>query len=560
MQQLHLNSYLQGGKYIIKQVLGQGGFGITYLAEHNLLGTKVAIKEFFMKELNNRDEATSQVSVGSKGSHELVMKFRDKFIKEARNIASLNHPNIIRIHDVFEENGTAYYVMEYCEGESLNELLKMHPAGLGEAMAVKYIRQVASALQYIHERKMNHLDVKPANILLDAQGNAVLIDFGLSKQYDAQGDQTSTTPIGVSHGYAPLEQYTGVSEFSPQSDVYSLAATFYKLLTGITPETAGKKQQPLPQSISPSIRVAIEMGMQVFEANRPQSIVAWLQLLDSSVKSSIDDESTQVLQTAWQEEEERRRKAQVEKERREKEEAERAAEKKRLAAEQERLTKQRKEQELAAKNSSSKALFVVLCIIAVIIAIVYFSNNNSAASYRNYSSNQNTTQKQQTPQSAQSQSGTQGYHEATHTGNNASENKRSFGSFSYEQYDNFRGYKIDYPTFMKPKSTSSVNGDGCSFYWDMRNYLTSYASWNALEESISDIFKTEVENTSGTIVYKVQKSNWFVISGKTSDGLIFYQKTVLQNDAIMTGILYHEEIYKEEFKPVIDHIFKKFPN
>lgn len=227
MQQLQPNATLQDGKYIIKKVLGQGGFGITYLAEHDLLGTKVAIKEFFMKDFCNRDETTSHVSVVTESGREQVARFREKFLKEARNIARLRHPNIVRISDVFEENGTAYYVMDYCEGGSLSELLKLHPNGIGEPLALKYIHQVASALEQVHAMKMNHLDIKPANILLDAQGNAVLIDFGLAKQYDVTtGNQTSTTPVGISHGYAPIEQYKqgGVSEFSPATDIYSLGA------------------------------------------------------------------------------------------------------------------------------------------------------------------------------------------------------------------------------------------------------------------------------------------------------------------------------------------------
>ena len=111
--QLTQNSLLQNGKYRIEKVLGQGGFGITYLGEQVALGRKVAIKEFFMKEYCNRNTATSHVSVGSQGSKDTVDRFRLKFIKEAKLIAALNHPNIIRIHDIFEENGTAYYIMEY---------------------------------------------------------------------------------------------------------------------------------------------------------------------------------------------------------------------------------------------------------------------------------------------------------------------------------------------------------------------------------------------------------------------------------------------------------------
>ena len=124
MQTLRDNTTLQGGKYRILRVLGQGGFGITYLAEQTILGRQVAIKEFFVKEFCCRDVSTSHVTFGAEGSRETVIRLREKFLKEARNIAKLNHPNIVKRFDVFEENGTAYYVMEYVEGISLAEKLK----------------------------------------------------------------------------------------------------------------------------------------------------------------------------------------------------------------------------------------------------------------------------------------------------------------------------------------------------------------------------------------------------------------------------------------------------
>ena len=290
--QLKQNALLQGGKYRIERVLGQGGFGITYQAVQVALNRKVAIKEFFMKEYCNRDSETSQVSVGSEGSKELVGKFRKKFIKEAQNRAALNHPHIIRIYDVFEENGTAYYVMEFWDNGSLADLVKRQGA-LDEAEALRYIRQVADALGYIHERKMNHLDVKPGNILLDENRNAVLIDFGLSKRYDEEGNQTSTTPVGISHGYAPLEQYKkgGVGTFSPATDIYSLGATLYKLLTGQTPPEANDVMDDglpaLPSSVSSATASAIEKAMQSSRKNRPQSVAAFISLLSGEGDDTV---------------------------------------------------------------------------------------------------------------------------------------------------------------------------------------------------------------------------------------------------------------------------------
>ena len=230
---------LQDGKYRILKVLGQGGFGITYLAIQVRLDRKVAIKEFFMKNFCERNETTSQVTLGTAGSRETVNSCREKFLKEAKHIAKLDHPNIIRIIDVFDENSTSYYVMDYIEGGSLEN--KLGTTGLSMSDATRYILQVAEALKYIHEQKIAHLDIKPSNIMLNGNDEIVLIDFGVSKQYDfSTGGQTSVSPASCSFGYAPLEQYdpNGVKEFSPKPDIYSLGATYFKLLTGITPPNA----------------------------------------------------------------------------------------------------------------------------------------------------------------------------------------------------------------------------------------------------------------------------------------------------------------------------------
>ena len=281
--ELKAGAVLQQGKYRILSVLGQGGFGITYLAEQSLLGRKVAIKEFFMKDLCNRDADTSQVTVGSVGSRELVDRFRQKFFKEACNIASLEHKHIVPIMDIFEENGTAYYVMKYFSGGSLS-----FNSAIPEDVALRYTNQLASALRFIHQKHMMHLDIKPSNILLDDEDNVVLIDFGLAKQYDNAGQQTSTTPVGISHGYAPIEQYRsgGVSAFSPATDIYSLGATLYKLLTGTTPPEAmdivATGVPACPANVSAETWNAVKSAMQPAASSRPQSVDEFLSLLSEN--------------------------------------------------------------------------------------------------------------------------------------------------------------------------------------------------------------------------------------------------------------------------------------
>jgi len=305
---LRPDTLLHGSTYRIVRFLSSGGFGCTYEAEHVLLRKRVAIKEFFVKDYCNRDSTTAHVTVGTETKRGLVERLRSKFLDEARTLATLSHRGIVRVTDVFEENATAYFVMDFVDGRTLADIVKEEGA-LSEVRAVGYIRQVCEALAYVHEHKCLHLDIKPGNIIIDSADKPVLIDFGAAKQYDEIGGENTSTLLGKTPGYAPLEQMGNkVGNFLPATDIYALGATLYKLLTGVTPPDAtlissGEEElPPPPASVSRATRAAVEAAMQSRKAARPQSVAAFVALLDGASDSgnstsddtdgAVDDENT----------------------------------------------------------------------------------------------------------------------------------------------------------------------------------------------------------------------------------------------------------------------------
>lgn len=311
MQELTNNTLLHGGTYRIIKMLGQGSFGITYLAEHTSLGKKVAIKEFFMKELNSRGEDGSITGM-SDGS--LSHNYGQKFKKETINLSRLEHPNIVRVTDSFDENGTYYYVMDYIDGCNLNDYLKNNSISPQEA--VEIITDVSKALMYMHEEKhVLHLDLKPGNIMRrKSDGHIFLIDFGLSKHFSNDGQPETSTTIGLgTAGYAPVEQSNQAKngEFRPTIDVYALGATLYKLLTGQTPPVASdlvSDDELLVESLAKynvqgAIVDAIEKAMMPSVKKRTQSIRAFIDSLQgvndvassATTTNNIETEETEFI-------------------------------------------------------------------------------------------------------------------------------------------------------------------------------------------------------------------------------------------------------------------------
>lgn len=288
---MHLsnNTLLQRGKYRIIRFINKGGFGCTYEAEHTLFNTHVAIKEFFKEDMCNRDERTNMVSVGVQSKVEVVAKLKKKFMEEATAVFQMRHPGIVRVIDIFEENGTAYYVMDFIDGCSLEDLVERH-GRLPEREALGYILQVADALQYVHGCNRLHLDIKPNNIMVDRHGKAILIDFGASKHYNENSGKQDSTLLGINTpGYTPVEQAArNFSKFNPATDIYALGATLYKLLTAITPMASilradeGDENEIfnyLPSSLSASTRKAVIAAMQIKSINRPQNIEEFKKIL-----------------------------------------------------------------------------------------------------------------------------------------------------------------------------------------------------------------------------------------------------------------------------------------
>ena len=279
--------------YTIEEKLGQGSFGITYLASTMIKGplgeveVQVTVKEFFAKELDSR---MSDGTVSTRTANGIAYKYAKAFKRESENLSKMNHPGIVKVLEAFEANGTCYYSMEYLSGGSLDD--KVKGVGIPEIEALPYIEKIGDALSYMHGRKMMHLDLKPKNIMLKADGSPVIIDFGLSKQFDANGEPESTSSIGQgTPGYAPIEQANQLSGsfFQPTLDVYALGATLYKMLMGKTPPPSSlilnqgfPEKELLGKGVSTLTVAAIKCALAPVVADRPQSVPEFMTLLGKS--------------------------------------------------------------------------------------------------------------------------------------------------------------------------------------------------------------------------------------------------------------------------------------
>lgn len=270
--------------YRIDKHLASGGFGNTYKATNIEFDETVAIKEFYMKDDCQRGEDGSTVSFVNPDKEAVFKEQKAKFKKEAKRLRSFHDDRIISVHDLFEENGTAYYVMDYINGESLKDRLTRLGRPLTEEEVKPLLVDILTALETVHDEGFLHLDIKPANIMVDGQGDIKLIDFGSSKQLDKEnGGATVLTAQTRTDRYAPREQMeANYGKYGPWTDLYALGATLYNLLTAKRPplpsdidddESADKHVAlPFPNGVSDGMRKTVVWMMNTDRTKRPQDV------------------------------------------------------------------------------------------------------------------------------------------------------------------------------------------------------------------------------------------------------------------------------------------------
>ena len=289
--------------YRIERVLGQGSFGITYVANVRLKGrlgaiestAMVAIKEFFLRDVSSRNG----LRVFSVSDSTLCSDYRRDFLREAQNLSRLDNDHIVKVLETIEENDTVYYVMEYLSGGNLDQHILSH-GKLSCREALDIAIQIGEALKCMHAQHMLHLDLKPLNVMRGEDGHIVLIDFGLSKCFGADGQPESSTRIGQgTTGYAPIEQHSfkKADGFMPTLDIYALGATLFKMLTGcVPPEASVVLNEGLPvdelssAGVPPAVIALVERAMQPLRRMRHQTVGEFVdeaQRLLASAPSSV---------------------------------------------------------------------------------------------------------------------------------------------------------------------------------------------------------------------------------------------------------------------------------
>ncbi len=287
---------LLGDQFTITNKLGNGGFGITYLAKDNYLDRDVVIKECFPEVFCHR--AGKSVLVRSTANQDKYRSIVDMFMREARAIAKLRHPNVIGVHRVFEDNDTAYMALDLIDGRDLLNIIKQDPGALSPNQIVNILTKLLDAIDLIHQQDLLHRDISPDNILLDKWGSPVLIDFGAAREEASRETRAMSAVLVVKDGYSPQEFYFAGGKQTPCSDLYALAATFYHVISGEVPpnsqtrmaEVAGGGEDPcVPlagrfDDYDSAFLAAVDKAMRVLPKERLQSAREWADMIDPSKK------------------------------------------------------------------------------------------------------------------------------------------------------------------------------------------------------------------------------------------------------------------------------------
>ena len=291
-EELRPGTRLLHGQYKVESFLNAGGFGMTYLARDSL-ERRVVLKECFPSSMCCRDkDAVRARNRSSQREFEAVVKL---FGFEARRLSALSHPNIVGIHQVFEDHGTAYMALDFVRGRELLAIIEDPRVHLKPNQVRFVLRKVLKAVKYIHDNDVLHRDISPDNILIQPNGNPVLIDFGAAREEASKASRALSHIHVVKDGYSPQEFYVQGSEQSPASDLYSLAATFYHLITGEAPPSsqsrvaaiAAEKDDPYRPLVN-RVRIydefflgAIDQAMSVFPKDRLSTADEWLERIDT---------------------------------------------------------------------------------------------------------------------------------------------------------------------------------------------------------------------------------------------------------------------------------------
>jgi serine/threonine protein kinase len=283
------------GQYTIESFLNSGGFGLTYLARDSL-DRVVVIKECFPGQLCMRRGKT--VRARSSGQQDEFRAIVRLFVQEARRLAKLDHPNIVGVHQVFEDNETAYMALDFVDGQDMHEVIENDPVRLTPEKIVTLLKKLLEAVTFVHELHILHRDISPDNILLDSQDNPVLIDFGAAREKATRASRTLSSLLVVKDGYSPQEFYIEGSQQGPASDLYALGATFYHVLTGAPPPNSHARlaavaaNEPDPyvplagrsELFQPEFLVAIDRALSIFPKDRPQTAFEWLHEIDAETR------------------------------------------------------------------------------------------------------------------------------------------------------------------------------------------------------------------------------------------------------------------------------------